>query len=564
VDSNEACDPGKHCEDRPWQECSDDWECPLGPCDLQKETCTGDPSLQCTTDIDCLGSCVVLDEEQRDGTVCLADCSQRFECGDGIVQYPEECDFRSPEAREGRCYEDCTLAFPMDCGNGRIEAPEQCDDGNRANNDGCTEFCRFETMDCDDTECAVGFTFVCEGDGAFCQLDTAEEDCKFGPCVLRPECAMACVFGDCGNGSIDPGEQCDNGRHCFHDPSDACFIHADCAAGSCQGSDPTAGIPGACSADVLRACMTDADCQSLCVPTSGDGCSMSCRTEEVVRGTNASLRICTDDIGVAQVFTWKQALLNPDRNPFIRRAASYDLGDWSYWGAPLLEYDEYGWFHSGWGWWNQWWGNQNPWRQESSAPCAVEAFPNSLGNLLQSVVRCFESLSSADTIPDRVPFMPFQPAGILSYAACQEPRAQLVSAVEMPVLPAFDIPPYRPAELVRELEKYICAESGFPRRNFLFLCEASSLAPAPRSIFDSALIAFQNETDAEMHELMLAHALDIGYRASESTLSSYLQQAFSTLASSLQVSLRLFSELERINFADEVCPLGEDASFCTP
>ena len=63
---------------------------------------------------------------------------------------------------------------------------------------------------------------------------------------------------------------------------------------------------------------------------------------------------------------------------------------------------------------------------------------------------------------------------------------------------------------------------------------------------------------------MLAHALDVGYRASESMLSSYLQQAFSMLASSLQLSLRLFSELERINFADQVCPLGDDISFCPP
>jgi len=549
VDSLEACDPGKHCAHDPSLSCKDDWQCPLGPCDQNKEICIGDPSRQCKDDWDCLGSCIVQDVSQEDGTVCLADCSQRFECGDGIVQYPEECDFRSPEADEGGCQEDCTLAFPMDCGNGRIEPPEQCDDGNRADHDGCTEFCRLETMECDDTECAIGFTFICEGDGAFCQQESAEEDCTFGPCVLKPECATACVFGDCGNGSVDPGEQCDNGRHCSHDPLIRCANHADCRAGGCQGANPSAGIPGACDEDVLRACMTDADCQSLCVPMSNDGCSSSCQAEEDVLWTNASLRLCTDDVGTAQVFTWKQTLLNPNRNPFIERPSLYDPADWSYWG---------------WGWSDQWWEVGNASWKTDSPSCALETFPNSLGNLLRSIVRCFESATNADTIPDRVPFMPFQPTGILSYAACQEPRAQLVSAVEMPALPVFDIPPYRPSELVRELEKYICGRSGFPRRNFLFLCEASSLAPAPRSIFDSSLISLQKHRDARMHELMLAHALDVGYRASESMLSSYLRQAFSTLASSLQVSLRLFSELERINFADQVCPLDGDTSFCTP
>ena len=67
-----------------------------------------------------------------------------------------------------------------------------------------------------------------------------------------------------------------------------------------------------------------------------------------------------------------------------------------------------------------------------------------------------------------------------------------------------------------------------------------------------------------MQELMLAHALDVGYRASKTMIFSYLQEATKTLASYLQASLRLFSELQRINFADETCPLDGDTSFCAP
>jgi len=72
------------------------------------------------------------------------------ECGDGIVQEPEQCDDGNLINGDG-CNMFCQNEF---CGDGIVQAPEQCDDGNLISGDGCSNLC---TPDFGDEGCKPRF-----------------------------------------------------------------------------------------------------------------------------------------------------------------------------------------------------------------------------------------------------------------------------------------------------------------------------------------------------------------------------------------------------------------------
>src|SRR5262245_54694235 len=77
------------------------------------------------------------------------------------------------------------------CGNGKRDLGEQCDDGNRNDQDGCTNACT-----------------VC-GDG----IVSPGEECDDGNLVSGDGCDANCTFTACGNGIVTDGEECDDGNH---------------------------------------------------------------------------------------------------------------------------------------------------------------------------------------------------------------------------------------------------------------------------------------------------------------------------------------------------------------
>ncbi|MEZ4364782.1 MAG: DUF4215 domain-containing protein [Kofleriaceae bacterium] len=173
------------------------------------------------------------------------------------------------------------------CGNGFLEPDlgEVCDDGNQLSGDGCNATC--------------SSTGLC-GNG---QLDPLEEcDCGDGAgdlplgCVApnglstEATCSPACVQLRCGNGVVDPREACDDGN--FFD-GDGCS--SDCRSDESCGN----GIR-----DLTEACddgnlISGDGCQAWCeLPScgdavvdageicddgnliSGDGCASDCHSDE--------------------------------------------------------------------------------------------------------------------------------------------------------------------------------------------------------------------------------------------------------------------------------------------
>ena len=133
---------------------------------------------------------------------CGPDCKLPARCGDSIVQtqFDEECDDGSdnltttdPEAGYNGCLANCKRGNY--CGDGIQNGTEACDDGV---NDGTYGTCGLE--------CTPAPTC---GDGEV-QADYGEE-CE--PTMSNdPECTDKCRKpGGCGDGLIQPPEQCDDG-----------------------------------------------------------------------------------------------------------------------------------------------------------------------------------------------------------------------------------------------------------------------------------------------------------------------------------------------------------------
>jgi len=114
-----------------------------------------------------------------------------FVCGDDFQEGAEECDDGNTAGGDG-CSEICNIEI---CGNGVVDEGEECDDGNTFSEDGCSSFCLLEF--CDDGITQGGLGEQCD-DGAFNGI----------PGFCNATCDGQEPFL-CGNGQIDPGEECD-------------------------------------------------------------------------------------------------------------------------------------------------------------------------------------------------------------------------------------------------------------------------------------------------------------------------------------------------------------------
>ena len=122
-------------------------------------------------------------------------------CGDGHRDTDEECDDGNRQSGDG-CSSECHVepGPPPDgkdggvtdsrkptCGDGTLDPGEGCDDGNRQSGDGCSAQCTLEEI------CDNGVDD--DSDGLI--------DCR------DPDCASDSACSQCGNGTKDPGEECD-------------------------------------------------------------------------------------------------------------------------------------------------------------------------------------------------------------------------------------------------------------------------------------------------------------------------------------------------------------------
>jgi fibro-slime domain-containing protein len=173
-------------------------------------------------------------------------CTSTAACGNGILTSTETCDDGNTNPGDG-CSADCKSvedgwacrvpgkACIPNCGDRKLTANEACDDGNTANGDGCSSTCLIEpgwscdkdTGACTKSVCGNGMAEAGEscdkgmenghffGDGSGCSRT----------CTQEPTCrdasgnTTACTTR-CGDGNIDPGEDCDDANQAKGDGCD--------------------------------------------------------------------------------------------------------------------------------------------------------------------------------------------------------------------------------------------------------------------------------------------------------------------------------------------------------
>jgi len=191
--------------------------CGDGTCDPSTEN-----SATCPSDCYC-GDAVC---NPADETTCSCETDCGIQCGDTCIGTGEECDPPGSVCQgTGTCLPDCTCIGGGQnlCGNGVVDSGEQCDDGvNGDDTDQCYDDCTF-------TYCGDSILQNPNGNGNLetCEADT---DCNIANgeyCDLPgnpSQCTCIASGGGqnlCGNGVVDPGEQCEQDSDCAI-PGDMC------------------------------------------------------------------------------------------------------------------------------------------------------------------------------------------------------------------------------------------------------------------------------------------------------------------------------------------------------
>ena len=181
-------------------------------------------------------------------------CINMAVCGNGVLTSDETCDDGNTLNDDG-CSSDCNKiedgfecrvpgkSCIAKCGDGRIMGRESCDDGNATSGDGCSSTCQIEPgADCPEPgkpcrKAVCGNGILEKTEQCDCGTDAGKlpVGCKavnglfYGDgkgcsktCTKEPSCldadgkTQACSTA-CGDGNIDPGEDCDDGNQLDND-----------------------------------------------------------------------------------------------------------------------------------------------------------------------------------------------------------------------------------------------------------------------------------------------------------------------------------------------------------
>lgn len=215
-------------------------------------------------------------------------------CGDGILDPAEQCDFGPDNGAHLLCTDHCTIAT---CGDGWIGPGEGCDPG-REGEANCSDTCKPSTC----------------GDGI---LDPGEP-CDDGNLDDTDECTSNCSLPICGDGHVQPGELCDDGTVLY---IGACL--PDCQPASCGDGHLWLGVEDCDDSNSVNTDGCDNDCSHTEVTklTSSAGADHTCALfdsgEASCWGNNANYQLGLDHANT----------IGDDESPLTRVDISQQLLD---------------------------------------------------------------------------------------------------------------------------------------------------------------------------------------------------------------------------------------------
>ncbi len=125
---------------------------------------------------------------------------------------PNESDTGLHPSTPGSCSPGAPgFCLPRICGDGLLSSGEECDDGNTNSGDGCSADCVVEF--CGDGIAQGGLNEECD-DGNTIPGDGCDDQCKIEQKPTPTPSPTPTPQDPCGNGSIEPGEQCELASDC--------------------------------------------------------------------------------------------------------------------------------------------------------------------------------------------------------------------------------------------------------------------------------------------------------------------------------------------------------------
>jgi cysteine-rich repeat protein len=259
--------------------CIDATSCTVGRCNqrgdcetcIENNECSGNRCVRNKCQ-DCRSSSDCPSGLQCDNGDCIRFVDPNINCGNSIENIGEECDDGNRISGDGcssECFIESTLvASASICGNGVLEQREECDDSNRRDDDGCSSTCLLEIGICGDGVVQTLLGEQCESSIHNPALAYLCNNCRF----LSPTC---------GDGTIDAGEDCDDGPINSTSPDANC--RPDCSSSRCGDG-------------VLDAVELCDDGNRI----NGDGCDRYCTVEDGKLGVTVIASDTTQQLSQAQ------------------------------------------------------------------------------------------------------------------------------------------------------------------------------------------------------------------------------------------------------------------------
>jgi hypothetical protein len=198
-------------------------------------------------------------------------------------------------------------------------------------------------------------------------------------------------------------------------------------------------------------------------------------------------------------------------------------------------------------------------RKDVCAPGQVELYKNRIGNNLCYIGQCVEeSLEMHRTTGAQSPAT-VQDEGY----PWNDPQtgSAFGNAVLNPPIAPTHLPTYKPLLIVEEMEQKLCQQQGLPPLTPSILCTYNKAAQRQHPVIDqisnSQLILLNAQEDIETRRDTLSLSLALGSRIGTTMYAEYLGNATRALADVLNVAVRLFKEMIKIDFPTQMCPTDD-------
>lgn len=188
--------------------------------------------------------------------------------------------------------------------------------------------------------------------------------------------------------------------------------------------------------------------------------------------------------------------------------------------------------------------------------CAVE-YQNTIGNNLCYAAQCIEETHEfARDIPGRVGLTELSQS--FPWDACSNPDPE-IGAFEVPAaLTGPKFPPYRPEELLQQLDIALCQINGLPALSPPILCgfdPLSRLALPVTTQAENAISLLEGPREYNAAALSIQRAASaVGSRVATDMFTQYMRPAARSFADLLSTMYDVFEQVGDISFPDTMCP----------